>query len=175
MSLVTVYFNLYKNPEKGGGGMLSDRIGAKARGLQDQPPLSVAEKLLLLVCAAALVFACAAGYTELDRQSKARTALTQVKAAQLAARAVAAQCYAAGVPYADQTSRDGFAAGIAEEIETLGSLPGTVTLLQVSADGYTVQQLLYAEGEMRALYDAETGYTVWRAEPRLRFDSGVNP
>ena len=28
--------------------MLSDRIGAKARGLQDQPPLSVAEKLLLL-------------------------------------------------------------------------------------------------------------------------------
>ena len=67
--------------------MLSDRIGAKARGLQDQPPLSVAEKLLLLVCAAALVFACAAGYTELDRQSKARTALTQVKAAQLAARA----------------------------------------------------------------------------------------
>ena len=35
--------------------MLSDRIGAKARGLQDQPPLSVAEKLLLLVCAAALV------------------------------------------------------------------------------------------------------------------------
>lgn len=175
MSLVTVYFNLYKNPEKGGGGMLSDRIGAKARGLQDQPPLSVAEKLLLLVCAAVLVFACAAGYTELDRQSKARTALTQVKAAQLAARAVAAQCYASGAPYADQTSRDGFAAGIAEEIEALGSLPGTVTLLQVSADGYTVQQLLYAEGEMRALYDAETGYTVWRAEPRLRFDSGVNP
>ena len=30
--------------------MLSDRIGAKARGLQDQPPLSVAEKLLLLSC-----------------------------------------------------------------------------------------------------------------------------
>ena len=88
----------------------------------------------------------------------------------MAARAVAAQCYAAGAPYADQTSRDGFAAGIAEEIETLGSLPGTVTLLQVSADGYTVQQLLYAEGEMRALYDAETGYTVWRAEQRIRFD-----
>ena len=57
----------------------------------------------------------------------------------------------------------------------LGALPGTVTLLQISEDGYTVQQLLYAEGEMRALYDAETGYTVWRAEPRLRFDSGVNP
>ena len=28
----------------------------------------------------------------------------------------------------------------------------------------------------RVIYEnAETGYTVWRAEPRLRFDSGVNP
>ena len=155
--------------------MLSDRIGARVRGSQEQPPLSVAEKLLLLVCAVALVFACVAGYTELNRQGKAREALTQVKAAQLAARAVAAQCYAAGAPYADQTTRDGFAEGIAEEIETLGALPGTVTLLQISDDGYTVQRLLYAEGEMRALYDAEDGYTVWRAEQRIHFDSGVDP
>ncbi len=154
--------------------MLSDRVGAKARGSQDRPPLSVAEKLLLLLCAAALIAACLAGYTELDRQGKARTALTQVKAAQLAARAVAAQCYAAGTPYADQTAHNGFAAGVAEEIETLGSLPGTVTLLQVSADGYTVQQLLYTEGEMCALYDAENGYTVWRAEERIHFDRWEN-
>ena len=45
-----------------------------------------------------------------------------------------------------------------------------MTLLQISEDGYTVEQLLYAEGDMRALYDAETGYTVWRAEQRIRFD-----
>ena len=104
--------------------MLSDRIGAKVRGSQDAPPLSMAEKLLFAFCAAALVFVCLAGYTELDRQGKARAALTQVKAAQLAARAVSAQCYSAGTPFAD----------------------------------------------MRALYDAETGYTVWRAEQRIRFD-----
>ena len=66
--------------------MLSDRIGAKVRGSQDAPPLSMAEKLLLAFCAAALVFVCLAGYTQLDRQGKARAALTQVKAAQLAAR-----------------------------------------------------------------------------------------
>ena len=66
--------------------MLSDRIGAKVRGSQDAPPLSMAEKLLFAFCAAALVFVCLAGYTELDRQGKARAALTQVKAAQLAAR-----------------------------------------------------------------------------------------
>ena len=71
--------------------MLSDRIGAKVRGSQDAPPLSMAEKLLLAFCAAALVFVCLAGYTQLDRQGKARAALTQVKAAQLAARAVSAR------------------------------------------------------------------------------------
>ena len=150
--------------------MLSDRIGARARGSQDVPPLSMAEKLLLAVCAAALVFACLAGYTELDRQGKARAALTQVKAAQLAARAISAQCYSTGSAFADQTSHDGFAPGIAEQIETLGALPGTVTLLQVSRDGYTVEQLLYTDGEMRALYDAENGYTVWRAETRIRWE-----
>ena len=108
--------------------MLSDRIGAKVRGAQDAPPLSMAEKLLFAFCAAALVFVCLAGSTELDRQGKARAALTQ------------------------------------------GARPGAVTLLQISEDGYTVEQLLYAEGDMRALYDAETGYTVWRAEQRIRFD-----
>lgn len=150
--------------------MLSDRVGAKLRGSQDAPPLSMAEKLLLALCAAALVFACLAGYTELNRQGKARAALTQVKAAQLAARAVSAQCYASGAPFADQSTHDGFAEGIADQIESLGMLPGTVTLLQISEDGYTVEQLLYAEGDMRALYDAETGYTVWRAEQRIHFD-----
>lgn len=79
--------------------MLSDRIGAKVRGSQDVPPLSMAEKLLFAFCAAALVFVCLACYTELDRQGKARAALTQVKAAQLAARAVSAQCYSAGTPF----------------------------------------------------------------------------
>ena len=131
--------------------MLSDRIGAKVRGFQDAPPLSMAEKLLLAFCAAALVFVCLAGYTQLDRQGKARAALTQVKAAQLAARAVSAQCYSAGTPFADQSTHDGFAEGIAGQIETLGALPGTVTLLQISEDGYTVEQLLYAEGDMRAV------------------------
>ena len=43
--------------------MLSDRIGAKVRGSQDAPPLSMAEKLLFAFCAAALVFVCLAGYT----------------------------------------------------------------------------------------------------------------
>lgn len=149
--------------------MLSDRIGSKVRG-SEHTPLSPAERLLLILCAAALLFACLTGYTELNRQGKARAALTQVKAAQLAARAVSAQYYSTGRTFADQTTHDGFAEGVAQQIETLGALPGTVTLLQISEDGYTVEQLLYSEGDMRALYDAETGYTVWRAEQRIHFD-----
>lgn len=72
LSQGTVYFSLHKSKiqRKGGGGMLSDRIGAKVRGSQDAPPLSMAEKLLLAFCAAALVFVCLAGYTQLDRQGQ---------------------------------------------------------------------------------------------------------
>ena len=124
--------------------MLSDRIGAKVRGSQDAPPLSMAEKLLFAFCAAALVFVCLAGYTQLDRQGKARAALTQVKAAQLAARVVSAQCYSAGTPFADQSTHDGFAEGIAGQIETLGALPGAVTLLQISEDCATSMRKLAA-------------------------------
>ena len=156
--------------------MLAARLGAWLRKTGERwAKAAFSEKLAVALALAAVIYTVVTGAAELRYQARAREALAQVKAARLAAGAVSAQYYATGRPYADQTSRDGFAAGIAEEIETLGSLPGTVTLLQVSADGYTVQQLLYAEGEMRALYDAETGYTVWRAEPRLRFDSGVNP
>lgn len=100
-------------------------------------------------------------------------ALAQVKAARLAASAVSAQCYSAGQTFADQTSADGFADGIAEEIRTLGSLPGTVTLLQIDPNGYTVQRLLYQENGMYAIYDADGGYRVFRAEDRLQYGAGV--
>ena len=45
----------------------------------------------------------------------------------------------------------GFADGVAEEIETLGALPGSVSLLQVSDNGYTVQRLLYQENSIFAV------------------------
>ena len=102
-----------------------------------------------------------------------REALAQVKAARLAASAVSAQCYSAGQAFADQTSADGFADGIAEDIRTLGALPGTVTLLQIDPNGYTVQRLLYQENGMYAIYDADGGYRVFRAEDRLQYGAGV--
>ena len=80
---------------------------------------------------------------------------------------------AAGQTFADQTSADGFADGIAEEIRTLGSLPGTVTLLQIDPNGYTVRRLLYQENGMYAIYDADGGYRVFRAENRLQYGAGV--
>ena len=62
---------------------------------------------------------------------------------------------------------------IAKEIRTLGSLPGTVTLLQIDPNGYTVQRLLYQENGMYAIYDADGGYRVFRAEDRLQYGAGV--
>ena len=63
--------------------------------------------------------------------------------------------------------------GSAEDIRTLGSLPGTVTLLQIDPNGYTVQRLLYQENGMYAIYDADGGYRVFRAEDRLQYGAGV--
>ena len=75
----------------------------------------------------------------------------------------------AGRTFADQTTADGFADGVAEEIETLGALPGSVCLLQVADNGYTVQRLLYQENSIFAVYDAAEGYRVFRAEDRLHY------
>ena len=59
----------------------------------------------------------------------------------------------------------------AEGLDALRGLPEDGSTADiVEGETLTVEQLLYAEGDMRALYDAETGYTVWRAEQRIRFD-----
>ena len=122
---------------------------------------------------AAVIYTVVTGAAELRYQARAREALAQVKAARLAAGAVSAQYYATGRPYADQTSPDGFADGVADAIETLGALPGTVTLLQIGGNGYTVEKLLYCENGMYAIYDAAEGYRVFRAEDRLQYSAEV--
>ena len=144
--------------------MLAARLGAWLRHTGERwAKAAFAEKLAVLLALGAVLYTIVTG----------AEALAQVKAARLAASAVSAQCYSAGQTFADQTSADGFADGIAEEIRTLGSLPGTVTLLQIDPNGYTVQRLLYQENGMYAIYDADGGYRVFRAEDRLQYGAGV--
>lgn len=150
--------------------MLAARIGAWLRNTGEKwAKASFAEKLALLLALIAVIYTVAAGAAELRWQARAREALAQVKAARLAASAVSAQYYSTGRAFADQTTADGFAEGVAAEIETLGALPGSVTLLQISENGYTVQKLLYQENGMYAIYDAAEGYRVFRAEDRLAY------
>lgn len=142
--------------------MLAARLGAWLRHTGERwAKAAFAEKLAVLLALGAVLYTIVTGAAELRYQARAREALAQVKAARLAASAVSAQCYSAGQTFADQTSADGFADGIAEEIRTLGSLPGTVTLLQIDPNG------------MYAIYDADGGYRVFRAEDRLQYGAGV--
>ena len=135
--------------------MLAARLGAWLRNTGEKwARTSFAEKLALLLALLAVVYTVVTGAAELRYQARAREALAQVKAARLAAGAVSAQCYSAGRTFADQTTADGFADGVAEEIETLCALPGSVSLLQVADNGYTVQRLLYQENSIFAVYDA---------------------
>ena len=150
--------------------MPAARLGAWLRHTGERwAKAAFAEKLAVLLALGAVLYTIVTGAAELRYQARAREAMAQVKAARLAASAVSAQCYSAGQTFADQTSAD----GIAEEIRTLGSLPGTVTLLQIDPNGYTVQRLLYQENGMYAIYDADGGYRVFRAEDRLQYGAGV--
>ena len=144
--------------------MLAARLGAWLRHTGERwAKAAFAEKLAVLLALGAVLYTIVTGAAELRYQARAREA----------ASAVSAQCYSVGQTFADQTSADGFADGIAEEIRTLGSLPGTVTLLQIDPNGYTVQRLLYQENGMYAIYDADGGYRVFRAEDRLQYGAGV--
>ena len=154
--------------------MLAARLGAWLRNTGEKwARTSFAEKLALLLALLAVIYTVVTGAAELRYQARAREALAQIKAARLAAGAVSAQCYSTGRTFADQTTADGFADGVAEEIETLGALPGTVTLLQIGGNGYTVEKLLYCENGMYAIYDAAEGYRVFRAEDRLQYSAEV--
>ena len=128
--------------------MLAARLGAWLRNTGEKwAKTSFAEKLALLLALLAVIYTVVTGAAELRYQARAREALAQIKAARLAAGAVSAQCYSAGRTFADQTTADGFADGVAEEIETLGALPGSVSLLQVADNGYTC--LLYTSPSPR--------------------------
>ena len=147
--------------------MLAARLGAWLRKTGERwAKAAFSEKLAVALALAAVIYTVVTGAAELRYQA-------QVKAARLAAGAVSAQYYATGRPYADQTSPDGFADGVADAIETLGALPGTVTLLQIGGNGYTVEKLLYCENGMYAIYDAAEGYRVFRAEDRLQYSAEV--
>ena len=154
--------------------MLAARLGAWLRKTGERwAKAAFSEKLAVALALAAVIYTVVTGAAELRYQARAREALAQVKAARLAAGPVSAQYYAPGRPYADQTSPDGFADGVADAIETLGALPGTVTLLQIGGSGYTVEKLLYCENGMYAIYDAAEGYRVFRAEDRLQYSAEV--
>lgn len=155
--------------------MPAARLGALVRNTGEKwVKASFSEKLAALLALVAIIYTVVTGAAELRYQARAREALAQVKAARLAAGAVSAQYYATGRTFADQTTADGFADGVAEEIEALGSLPGHVTLLQIADNGYTVQKLLYCENGMYAVYDAADGYRVFRAEDRLQYSAEAN-
>ena len=150
--------------------MLRESIGAAIRGTgrkAARTPLSVWIAVVLLVLS--IVASLVSGVRELRLQAQSREALAQVKSARLAARIVSARCYAAGQPFADFTAGDGLCDGLQEEICELGSLQGTVRLTRTDANGYDIGRLVYQKGDVLAIYDAEDGFTVYRAAQRLYY------
>ena len=104
--------------------MLAARLGAWLRHTGERwAKAAFAEKLAVLLALGAVLYTIVTGAAELRYQARAREALAQVKAARLAASAVSAQCYSAGQTFADQTSADGFADGIARHSDAFADRP----------------------------------------------------
>lgn len=142
--------------------------GRRLRGeiVRWQKPTPI-EWLVLALAVLVLGISVYSGAVELRRQGRAREMLAQVKAARLATTLVATQQYATGGLFADFTSDDGFAEGIADEIIKLGALPGEVRLLQTDASGYGVQCLAYREGLYLAVYDADGSWLIFEGQKRI--------
>ena len=78
--------------------MLAARLGAWLRHTGERwAKAAFAEKLAVLLALGAVLYTIVTGAAELRYQARAREALAQVKAARLAASAVSAQCYSAGI------------------------------------------------------------------------------
>lgn len=150
--------------------MLREQLGAAVRGTKRRAThISLADWLIAVLLTLTLLGCLVSGTKELRLQAQCREALAQVKSARLAARIVSARCYAAGQPFADFTAGDGLCDGLQEEICELGSLQGTVRLTRTDANGYDIGRLVYQKGDVLAIYDAEDGFTVYRAAQRLYY------
>lgn len=95
--------------------------GCAYRGTLGQS--AFAEKLAVLLALGAVLYTIVTGAAELRYQARARRPWLRSRLRGWRPVPWSAQCYSAGQTFADQTSADGFANGIAEEIRTLGSLP----------------------------------------------------
>lgn len=150
--------------------MLREHLGAAVRGTRRRiARFSAAEILCAVLLVVVLGYTLAAGAMQLRIQGLSREALAQVKSARLAARSIAAECYATGTPFADQTNPDGLAEGVAAQIEQLAALPGSVQLLQTDDTGYGVIRLSYTEGDICAVYISGDGYYVYHTGRRLYY------
>ena len=145
------------------------RKGGTGNETVSRPRLSWAEWLVLALSAlllGALIFGAAACFR---LRGKAQVALVNAKAANLAAGAVAAERYALGRSFADQTRPDGFADGVQDSIVKLGALPGAVQLLQVDGTGYQVRSFAYREGSCLVLHDETGSWQVYSGRLQLAY------
>ena len=86
---------------------------ALGKALRENPRrLTWGERAAVLLAAVLVILAVAAATVELRRQIRSLNLLYYSQPSPLAAGVIASECYAAGEPFADPPSLDGFAAGV---------------------------------------------------------------
>lgn len=116
---------------------------------------------VLLLAAAAVT----PGGLRLFCRADAQVALGHAKSVRMAIQVAATECYGQNRIFCDVSSRGGVTATVYEEVMDLSAAPGSFQVLRIGADGYSLKEFVYREGNFTVWYEADpSSYRVCHEE-----------
>lgn len=88
-------------------------------------------------------------------RADAHVALGNAKTVRMALYAASIEAYGENRPFTDPTHEGGVTEAVYTDVLTACKVPGDFHVLRMSEDGYTVQEMLYTEGDFTVLYTAD--------------------
>lgn len=111
---------------------------------------------LTVVCVILLAVIAAAGSVlGLLYRADAHVALGNAKTVRMALYAASIGAYGENRPFTDSAHEGGVSEAVYNEVLTACKVPGDFWVLQTNENGYTVQQMIYTEGDFTVTYTAD--------------------
>lgn len=111
---------------------------------------------LTVVCVILLAVIAAAGSVlGLLYRADAHVALGNAKTVRMALYTASIEAYGENRPFMDSAHEGGVSEAVYNEVLTACKVPGDFWVLQTDKNGYTVQQMIYTEGDFTVTYTAD--------------------
>lgn len=112
-----------------------------------------------------LLLAGTPGVLRLIHRADAQVALGHAKSVRMAIQVTGTEQYGKGEKFCDASQKGGIPESLYNKILSLSDAPGEFWVIQVSNDGYEIQQFIYREGDYTVWYQANPrSYQVYREE-----------